>query len=352
MSLIQRENKVAIRKGSTWGSAVEPDASNGMGLFVKAHTPPKGARKVVTNEDEFGRVMASSAEVLEYEGQSGSMSLRFYWEGLEEIAASLMGIYSTSAPEAGVVRHKCTLATGMNSIFHTVAWDEGSQVKAVNSARIVSGTFSYQDGLNLDINYLGDKVEVPSGWSVPLDAGLSYPSDGFGVFKLSNATVEINAEGTTDFDAGGADKLYPSGIDIAITRGFEGLAATAGSDAISEPVEKAAPNIEITLSFPKKETETAAYFDAFNNRDFKKMRIKFEADDIPGAATSKYEIQFDFPKVAVMEAPDFAQDTPIPTTIKLKGLKASSAPSPVMDEAVPYISIQNKRAALTGYPSS
>lgn len=347
MSLIQRENRVGMKRGTTWGTAVEP--TTGDGLYVKAHTPPKGARKVVTNEDEFGRGMAGSGEVLEYEAQSGSMSLRVYWEGLEAILASLMGIYNPDAdtPETGVNQHKFKLDTVMDSIFHSIAWDEGDEIKAVNSARIVSGTFTYADGLNLDINYLGDKVSAV-GWSGPL--GVTYPSEGKGIFKLSNAVVLVNGE--EDVALAEGDKLYPSGIDIAVTRGYEGLPVTAGSDCIGEPVEKTAPTIEITLTFPKKETATKAYLDAFNNRVYKKVRIRFEGDDISGTATpTKYAIEFNFPKSMVMEAPDFAQDTPIPTTIKLKALKATGTPAG-MAETVPYIIMHNKAAALSNYPAT
>jgi hypothetical protein len=347
MSLIQRENKVGMKKTGAWGTADRPDDAHG--LFVKGHTPPKGARKVITNEDEFGRGMASNAEVLEYEAQSGSMSLRCYWEGLEGIYASLMGKYASTVPEAGAVRHVFQLDTGIGSIFHTIAWDEGSEIKAVNTAKIVSGTFAYADGLNLDINYLGDKVEAPASWQASAPLSVTYPSDGMGIFKLSNATVEVNDEGNDAFVAG--DKLYPSGVDIAVTRGYEGLPVTAGSDAISEPMEKAAPNIEVTLTFPKKETETQAYFDIFNNREYKKLRVKFTSDAISGAATADYEMQFDFPKVMVMEAPDYAQDTPIPTTIKFKVLKATATPTG-WDADAPCIILQNAAAALSGYPAS
>jgi hypothetical protein len=348
MSLIQRENKVAMAKGSTWGTAEAPTGSNG--LFVKAHTPPKGARKVVTNEDEFGRGMATTAELLEYEAQSGSMSLRLYSEGLEAIVASLMGIYGYTADgsEAGIGKHKFTMDTVMENIFHTIAWDEGDQVKAVNSASIVSGTFSYQDGLNLDVNYLGDKVSV-AGFSL---SSTTYPSEGKSIFKLSNAQVWINNEG--DAALGSGDELYPSGIDIAVTRGIEGLPITVGSETVSDLVEKTAPVIEVTLTFPKKETETAAYFDAFNNRDFKKLQVKFVGEDIAGtvvAGSHQYEIEFNFPRLFMMEAPDYAQDTPIPTTIKLKALMTDSAPGG-MDETVPYIVLQNKVSELSGYPSS
>ncbi|MCP5054920.1 MAG: hypothetical protein GY940_47580 [bacterium] len=346
MSLIQRENSVGMTKGTTWGSPIKP--TGGTGLYVKAHTPPKGARKVITNEDEFGRGMASSAEILEYEAQSGSMSMRVYAEGLEGIIASLMGIYSYDEDpplEAGVRQHTFELDTVIGSIFHTVAWDEGDEIKAVNSASVVSGTFSYQDGLSLDVNYMGDKVSI-SGWTSPL--GVSYPSDGTGMFKLSNAEVLINDEGGAALGSG--DELNPSGIDIAITRGLEGLPVVAGSETITEPIEKAAPIVEVTLTFPKKETATAAYFAAFNDRTFKKMKVTFTGDTISGK-TSKYLMELNFPRLMLMEAPDFAQDTPIPTTIKLKALQTSTAPGN-MTKTVPYIMLQNTVAELSNYPTS
>jgi hypothetical protein len=337
MSLIQRENHVAIAKGTNWGEAVQP----GAGLYVKGHTPPKGARKVITNEDEFGRGMASNAELLEYEAQSGSMSLRVYSEGLESIIKSLMGTYSFvgNDPVATVNKHTFKLDTVMDSLFHTIAWDEGDEVKAVNSAQIVSGNFSYADGLNLDVNYLGDKVSV-TGWSA-LNS-VSYASKDKSIFKLSNAQVLINKE--TDALLDGTHEVNPSGIDIAVTRGYEGLPIVAGSESISEPIEKTAPSIEVTLSFPKKEAETQNYFKYFNDREFKKLRISFKGDVITGATQS--EIQFNFPRLYLMEAPDYAQDTPIPTTIKLKALTTSTIPAG-MDHKEPYIIVQNQVGDLT-----
>ena len=343
MSLIQRENKVGLAKGTTWGTAVEPVA--GDGLYVKAHTPPKGARKIVTNEDEFGRGMATEGQVLEFEAQSGSMSLRVYWEGLEPLMASLMGDYSFTGTEAPYV-HTFKMETVAGGIFHSVAWEEGSEIKSVGSATIVSGTFAYADGLNLDVNYLGDKVsitsEAPSSWTL---GSLTYPSEGKGIFKLSNATVWVNAADGADFVDG--DKFYPSGIDIAVTRGFEGLPVTAGSDCITEPIEKTAPAVEVTLTFPKKETATAAFLSAFTNRDYKKLRIKYTTVD-EVTSGNPYYIEFNFPKMFIMEAPDFAADTPIPTTVKFKALLASAAPTG-MTYAVPYIVLQNGRAGLIGY---
>lgn len=333
MSLIQRENNVAIKKAAVWGTAVQPTGAEG--VYVKSHTPPKGGRKVITNEDEFGRGMATSSELFEYEAQSGSMSMRLYSEGLEEVLASLMGEYKH---DDVAKTHTFRLSTAVSPLFHTVAWDEGDEVKAVNTARIISGTFNYADGLNLDLNYMGDKVSV-TGWSTPL--GVTYPSKDKSIFKLSNATVSVNAQGGAAL--GGSDVLKPSGVSIAVTRGFEALPITAGSETIDDPLEKTAPVVEVTLNFPKKETATAAYFNAFNSGDLKKMKIEFAVD-------ANTNLAFNFPKVMIAEAPDFAQDSPIPTTIKFKVLKAETKPTG-MDHALPYIVLKNAAAAVTGYPA-
>lgn len=343
MSLIQRERKVAYAKGSTWGTAVQPGANGG--LFVKAFTPPKGARKMVSNEDEFGRGMASESQIMDYEGQSGSMSFRVYNQGLEEIVGNLMGLHEVNEVQAGkVYAHKFTLDPVMDSRFYTIAWEEGTEVKAINSARIVSGTFAYADGLNLDVNYLGDKTAV-TGWA---DLGtVTYPAANQGIFKLSGATVEINDENGGDFLP--ADKYLPSGITIAVTRGFEALAVTAGRDTIGEPVEKTAPVLEVTLNFPKKEAQTASLLSIFNSRTYKKMRVKFASGQIPESSpAANYEIAFNFPRVYITEAPDYTQDTPVPVTVKFKALLASTAPAP-MTATVPYITMQNGRSTLANF---
>jgi hypothetical protein len=52
----------------------------------------------------------------------------------------------------------------------------------------------------------------------------------------------------------------------------------------------------------------------------------------------------------ITEAPEFSQDTPIPTTIKMKALAAETLPTG-MEESVPYCYLQNEIPALTGYPA-
>ncbi len=352
MSLIQRENNVAMVKADAWGSAVVP--TNDDVVFVKAHTPPKGARKIITNEDEFGRGMASEGQVLEFEAQSGSMSLRVYWQGLEKILYSLMGEYSgldiddTSSNPGIAYRHTFSMAKVAPAVKHTIAWQEGTEIKAVNTAKVISGTLAYADGLNLDINYMGDRVTVATDQLA--DGGLAWAADtmdaftgttvGQGIFKLSNASVYVQ-------DAGSAftedNKLFPSGCDLAITRGFEALPVTAGSEAIVEPIEKTAPAFELTLTFPKKEAATASFLKYFTDRAYKKVKVIYDttADDKIGATGMKYELGLYFPKMFIMEAPDFAADSPIPTTIKLKALMATVDDADFNNSRVPYITLQN-----------
>ncbi len=331
MSLIQRENSVAIKKATTWGTAVQPTGAEG--VHVKSHTPPKGGRKVITNEDEFGRSMATASHQLEYEAQSGSMSYRLYPQGSEGMIASLMGAYNFITDEK---THEFVLAPTAPSVFHTIAWDEGDEVKAVNTARINSGTFNYADGLNMDLGYMGDKVSV-TGWSAPLS--VTCPGSDLPIFKLSNASVSVRDCDANAFGAG--DVLKPSGVSIAVTRNFEALPMTTGSETIDLPIEKTAPVVEVTLNFPKKETATAAYFNAFNSGELKKMKINFAMD-------ADNNISFNFPKLMIAEAPDFAQDSPIPTTIKFKALLAT-ADVVGMNHRAPYIALKNKSADMAGY---
>lgn len=342
MSVIQRENRVAVSKAGPWGEAVQPAIDSG--VYVKSHQPPKGGRKVVTNEDEYGRGMASSGEVLELEDQTGSMSMRVYAEGLEPIIASLMGRYGSDTA-GSVVTHTFILDTVIQSINHTIAWDEGDELKCCRTAKFKDGKFSYADGLNVDLNYQADKVSLSSWGGTLGDMGVNSPSSGKCMFKLLNCDVRINDEGDSDFQ----DTFNPSGIDINITRGYTSLPVTAGNDMSEEPIEKEAPSVEITLTFPKKESKTAAFVSHFSSRQYKKMRILFTGDII-GAGPDTYDLRFNFPKLFISETPDIGNETPLPVTIKFKALIASSVPAG-MEHNVPYIVMKNELPALTGYPS-
>ena len=344
MSTNKRENGIGIKKGTTWGTAVEP--STGDGIYLLTHTPPKGSRDLLTDRDEFDHDLPTKVQPMDFPEQEGSMSGNFYYEGMERILAAIFGIYVVGTPpESGVVRHEFTFDPVIGSIFFTIAWDEGDEVKNVPSAKFKSGRIYFDNGLKFDFNYGGDRVTI-SGWSEPLT--ITYPSDGVGVFRMLDTVVLINAQTDADFDSG--DVVHCSGVSLEPSQGYQAKPVSTGYEGIGEHRSKDAPEFNIVLNFPEKDATNAAFLTSFSAGTEYKMRIKMEGAVISGK-TSKYTLEFDFPRLYVMEAPDFDQDTPIPVTVKFGILRAASNPTG-MTNVLPYAYMFNEVAALTGYPAS
>jgi hypothetical protein len=302
------------------------------------------------NDDEFGRGMATTIEALEYEEQTGSIGMRVYYESLERVIVSLTGKYTcdTDTPEIGVNRHTFLMSQYMAEIFHTLAYDEGDEIKVNPTIILKTGTFSYDNGLNLDIDYMASGVNTADpGWTTPLN--VTYPSDGKHLCRLQDCRVYVNNFDDPDFTP--TDAMEPGGLNIGINRGHESTPPVAGTDAAGQPYEKNAPLKNITLNFPKKTTKEAAYFTAFRDKLIKKMRIKFTGPIIEDSGLpSYYELELNFPRLYIPTPPDIKQETPYPTDITLETLKATTTPTG-MAYPLPYIIIQNKVPALTGYPA-
>lgn len=346
MSIMKRENGIGMAKATTWGTPVVPGA--GEGIFVLTHTTPKGDVNLITNEDEFDHDMATAVHPMEFPEATGSMSLRFYFEGLERILAALFGYYKAGTPpESGVVKHEFRWNPVIGSIFFTIGWDEGDEAKVVNSAKIKAGKIYFDQGARIDFNYGGDKVAVLSASEGSL-ASLSYPSTGKGIFKLLHTTIWANAQGGADF--GNGDLLYPNGISIEPIRGYQPQPVVAGADAIGEHLEPDTPQFLITLNFPKKDSTNEGFISDHQLGALKKLRIKMEGPNITGK-TSKYTYFLDIPMAMVVEAPEYSQESPEPVSVKFKVMRAASAPTG-MTEVLPFSYLINEITALTGYPAN
>ena len=344
MSTNKRENGIGIEKITTWGTAVEP--STGDGIYLLTHVPPKGDRMLVTDKDEFDHDLPTKVQPMDFPEQEGSMTGNFYYEGLERLLAAIFGIYVVGTPpEGGVVRHEFTFDPIIGSIFFTIAWDEGSEVKCVPSAKFKSGKIYFDNGLKFDFAYGGDRVTITS-WSEPLT--LTYPSDGKGIFRLLDTVIQINAQTGADF--GDGDVIHPNGISLEPSQGYVALPVTTGYEGISEHQSSNTPEFTITLNFPMKDSTNDDFLTSFAAGTKYKMRIKMTGPVISGK-TTPYILEFNFPDLYVIEAPTYDQETPEPVTVKFGILRAAANPTG-MTNVLPYAYLNNEIPALIGYPAS
>ena len=345
MGNIMRGNKFAMQLAAEWNSAVEPTTNDA--IFIDEHTPPKGERDVEYDGMDHGRGMANQQILLGYPEQPGNFASRFYYEGLEKVLASIFGHYDSSAPESGVVKHKFRLDKVLSSnILHTLAWDEGDEIKAVNTAVIKAVEISLSNGgLRVNVEYLADNVvDKTATWTDLTDATYVSAQDD-GVFKLLNCVVKLEAEGVALNDA---TKIYPSNITIRIERGFVTPPNAAGHAYSEEPDEDGDPVVTIALDFSKKDATNKAYFADFDSKEYKSLIIEFSGPTITGK-TEAYAFNLYIPKAAIDNKPEYTLQTPIGVKMLLRCLEDTAIPGD-MDELVPYAYLTNEVTALAGYP--
>ncbi len=343
--LNNRERGIGFAKGSVWGTAVQP--GTGHGIYLQRFVPPKGDRSSQTDGDEFDHDLPTNVYMGDYPEQTGSMGGRFYWAGMERILASIFGIYTSSVPESGVVKHEFTFDPIIGSIFHSLAWDEGDEIKSVPSFKFKNLRIFYDDGFQWDADIGGDRLVIAS-WSDPL--ALTYGSEGLGIFRKLNTTISINAQGGADFAAG--DVINPNSIDIKIDPKYTTLPIATGYEGISEhePGDEH-PEFSIALGFPKKDSQNDYFLTSFNAGTKYKMRIKCESAAVISGKTSKYTFCVDLPALYISEPPVYELKSPVPSSVKFSIYRPSAAPTG-MSAAVPTAYIINQVAALTGYPAS
>jgi len=342
MSLLKRENGIGITKGSIWGTSVEP--GTGDGFYVKSHTPATNMREVFKNDTEFDHPVPTIQTLGNYPAPEGTLVFPFYYEGLEKIFATMFGIYN-GVDNLGIITHNFKLNPVLSGLFHTIAYDEGDEVKSIRSAVMNTCKIAVDETLTLEVGYIGDKVQQEAGFTTPL--ALTYVSTGVNLFQLLHTDVYINDQTGADFVDG--DKVCVNNIEININRGFVPQPHCAGNPYIEEPNDINPPMFDVILNFPKKDDRNKAFFANFETNTEKKMKIEMTGALIGG--TDYYKFTLNFPRVVLRTAPVYDQESPIPTTIEFDYLEAATAPTG-MTEIYPYASLINEVPVLTGYPAS
>ena len=334
MAIQKRNKKIGVKRASTWGTAVEPSINDG--FFAESFSPPGGDRNIWVNEGEAGRGMVSEIEVLEYKEQTGTIGIKAYCEGIELFLAAVMGSEedATEVQPAAVYKKTYPLSENIEDKFFSIAWDEGAELKCIPSAVFNSLNLSIDGTVKIEAGFIGDRVIVPSGFQVP--SGVTYEGQIQNAFKLLNSKVYMNDAGGAEFQE--SDKITPTNVSISVTRGHVADKPGAGEASISQPSEQNAPSLEMSLSFPRKNTTNQGYFQDFNSGVAKKVKVVFEGPEISEGA--KYEMSFFFPKLILTEVPKFGFDSPTPVELKLKTLKAVTAPTG-MSYTLPYVTVQN-----------
>jgi len=347
MSIIKRQNAVAFKK-TTWGTPVEP--TTGDQLFVENNSPPTGGRELITNAEEFGAPLETNLCLGPYEEQSGSFDGKLYVEQtkLMEILASIYGEYefTVDTPVAGVNQHAFVGQRVLTTdISHTLGYDEGDEVKAVDYMKFMSFVLALDSVYKHTTSYLGSKLEVKSAYTTPLAVT---GDDRIACFLNENTTVRINEQDAAALS--GSDDQLVTDFGMSLERGLQSEAPVAGTNVISNINDGLQYTFTITLNYPRKTAQSKIWLPKYQVGEIYKASISMTSGLLYITGTTPYSLDFFFPGLYCVEAPTYDQETPEPVSATFM-VQYDSAGTASMDYKVPYAYWYNELLTLSGYPA-
>lgn len=318
--------KVAIVKGSTWGTAV----SLGTGHRVPFKTSGVDYQRDQIENDDLNESGLRESSHLGNAYVDGPLVINGDYHQLTHmiLAAMMMGAAgSPTESPTGVYTHVMPFARTNDGLFvsYGVDWG-GADVYGYDSVKVASRSVAISSAGRMEETYqfMGagvDKTIASTGWTYDTD-----PTDGNTLRVLHrHNTMRVNAS------AGGAlgssDVVRPTNIQIDFNRAMASDFAAAGEP--DEPSPDGFAAIDVTLTFFGMTAALLALFrDAKDDGTALKSDLVLDYGVVIPTTAVNYSRAFYFPKLKVVECPN-SIDGPgkLPFTVKMTAHQAASDPT-------------------------
>lgn len=314
----------AIKKATTWGTAVECGAGDGLLLIGD------GIKHSIENipEDSAGQGFIESQDLGKVDCQASPEMYLRYDGALWTLVALLMGTAGAPAQQesTSAYLHSLVMAADLDGIFATLAVDKGHSVHELAGAKVAGITVSGEAGqpLTLSAELIADDLtrNTSSGTNNNTTMASVTITDKLHRVLFSQGVFRINAQGGSAL-ASPTDVITPRAFTLTINRPH----TTDYTDAntIEEPLANDFPEVTLRLEFKDYDTDT--WLDAVANGTAKKADITFIGDTIEGAYP--YTFTLEFPNLLPTSAddPQVNKAARLPNAVDFRCAGAASAPT-------------------------
>jgi len=338
-----REIILAVKKASTWRSAVTVGAGDGL-LITRESIGAKApgfVDDVSLGQPDISRIVQVTESVT---GASIDGFLRY--EGWDVLLALVLGSAGTPVNEEGTAySNTYNAAQSLAGLFATLAIKKANTAKGIweiPSAKITGFKISGRIGelVQVTVNLMGNKIEIANPQNTSL-ASVTYQSglDEDTVVRMDTQfKVRMNAQGGSALSD--SDKLYPSEFELIYERPFKEQ-FEAGFRDMSEPVQSDFATGTIRLTFDKYNLDD--FTSAIAGDVDQKMDLTFIGPTITG--TTNYTFRVDLPKITWRSASaDVTGPGLIRHVVEGRLLRVDSAPEGMSGVLGPVsIYVVNKR---------
>ena len=320
------DSKLAIVKGSTWGTAVALSTGHRMPF---RSTGLDYQRTPVPNEDINSRGVQGPPDLgNSFVNGPIEISGDYRQVGHQLLAAMIIGAAGSpgAAVETGVYLHRMRFQPNTNGLFVSAGVDFGGvDVWGFNSVKPSRRVLIAQSGGRLDERYEFDgrgvdKTISSSGWTYATD-----PTDG-GTLRVlhRHATLRINAQ--SGGALGSSDETPFTRVEVDISRNHQMEYAQQGQPEEPSPAGWGSVTLRVTF-FGATAALMTLLRDAKDARTELKADLKFNHGVLLGA-TLNHERCFYFPKLVVTDAPmNIPGPGPIPFSVTMSAHAAASTPT-------------------------
>ncbi len=285
------EIKAAVKKASTWGTAVACGANNGIVVLptnIKRDSP-------ITVDDSMGRFFSKDGlpGPLKVEGDIPAY-LRY--DGLDLLLALYMG--TAGAPTlqgSGAYAYTYKVKTLLDGLFCTVAKHMKNYIDEYPSVKITGIAIKGEVGKALQVTIsvvCQNKVVASVINTTTTFTNVTWFEEQNRV-RFSEGVFRMNAQGGAALGSG--NTIYPSAFEFTTKRKLAGEYSTQyisaiNQELIDEPCGDGTLESTLKLTFPRHTSSTN--IDALVSDSRKKMDITFTGALIGGAYYRQFKLQF------------------------------------------------------------
>lgn len=294
---------VALKKATTWGTAVAGGANDGLEV---TSVELEANRGIIPRSTITGRVTRLQGDKGNIE-VGGSIKLPLRYEGVGRLLAGLMGTAGApSTVDTSAKLHTFKIADSLDGTFWTLAYEilKDTTIYEFNTLKITRVTirWSLAGEIELEVEAIGHDFTDASAINTTTTIDTVTQSANNEIAQGRQVVARMNAQAGGAL--GGGDAVYCTAGEVSLMRPLERDFTTEFGDRSSEPMPPSGgePFFTVTgsLTFSQYQTGTGgnnAFVLEQLNRTLKKMDWAFTGDNLAGAATQKYAFGLFFPMV-------------------------------------------------------
>lgn len=315
-----REIKAALKKGSTWGTAVACGAGDGIlltkdtfKLEVKDHP-----------DNSLGLAFAADRDQGERKAE-GSLEGFLRYDGLDPLLAMVFGDAGVPSLVGPTIAYANTfkLKDTLDGIFGTLAVNKVVNVFEYPSLKCHSLTLKGEMGkpVTFTIEGIADD-EVPDSVINDLTSfgNVTIPETGHRV-RMSHGVIRLNnQEGAA---LGSGDVINITGFELSIKRKKKGEYTTGNGNRVDEPDNENLPEIVLKLSLPRYTADT--YLTGIRSDQRMKADIVFTGDNIETTYDREFNLQL--PHLGLLNAEALTDEGKVKHPLEFSCMAADTSPA-------------------------